>query len=616
MSFILVEALFLVFCRSTFGVNIHVQANRTLSLSFSPPKELQVIEEITNNVDETIVFITLDRVLQPHIQRRAIYVIDVLRLTRNKINAVKNIHTNNELVYLIIIPVAMENEEELINIIRTEDKLNQIILVSRKWINIQTKYNNTRLYNIHFLIPRNGVYYQIGVCMFCNGGKNAIDVENIWSSRGFKHRFRLKNSFRGKFFNTSINVSTNGRHKRKAEFNRKICTAISNHLVVRFNFIGPTDGIPSCLSISKNKTIGMINDLLSGKSEIISCGCFGNLRAYKYADFSSIVEYYQDVILNAKPSRGLVWYSMFKSFDLITWILIILSIPVCGAALYVMSKVRFGRIKEITFRNSIWAMVTMICWDANNAIFKLKHLRQRFVIGSYAVMAFLIISAYQGTVVSFLTVPQFMYPPIDTKEQFITSERRWLTKGHSHEWFWQDVIFKGTDLIKSKKECFTYERVKGSHFYALNKLLSGPDQYVYFHDFQVLKTEIKRNYVDVNGKHPFYFGKETDIAGGYLYMLLKKSCYFKAALDSALGALRAAGIPNHLRRQEEFRNELFGRKKALEFGRKSISSERPSGIPLKLLRVPCGLISIGYILAALVLFFEILHRKRHPKIIS
>ena len=570
-------------------------------------KELDLVVDITKSIKENIVLIdTTTNIMFSNFRNHTCYFIEIQNLDEHRLKAIKAANTNSKLVYLVVVPEQMHTEEELIDKIRMVDSLNQIIAIYKKQINIEPKYG-AGFYNIQFLIPKYGMYFQYGICMFCKNGKNKIELLNSWSNEGFKQQFTLSVSFKGTFFGKLLNVSALGNNEPIVNLNIEMCHIISNFLDAKFNFIEPTDKVDGCVRVSGNETSGMINDLLSGVSEIISYGCYGNLRAYTYADFSPVIEHLNNVILSVNPPKGLVWYSLFKPYDLITWLFVAISVPISGISLYVVSRFKTKEGSNFSFSKSLWSVITIICWEADCAAFRLKTTRQRLIIGAYAFMAMLLIFAYQGTVVALLSAPQFVYPPIDSKQMFLKSDRQWLTYGDNHEWYFQYEIFYGTDVIESKKKLFSYGSQLGPHGTALTKLLENPEKYVYFEDSYNIMREILRNFGDISGQHTFHFSKNygSPNAGGYTYMLVRKSCFFKEAFDFAVGTLSAAGIFDHLRAVVNFKNEIFGLKKARK-SNKNIKSNKSDGITLKYLWVPCGLISMGYLLAVIVIALEML----------
>ena len=244
----------------------------------------------------------------------------------------------------------------------------------------------------------------------------------------------------------------------------------------------------------------------------------------------------------------------------------------------------------------------MICWESDRNIFNLTHFRQRSILATYSIMAFLVISAYQGTVVALISAPQFLYPPMDTKEMFLTSDRHWLTYGGGHEWYFQNVIFKNTDLIESKKDIFKFDAEHETHGTALGKLLEQPDFYVYFGNYRKLMKEIMQNHADINGEHPFHASKSGEMGAGYIHVLVKKSCYFKKSLDSVLAALFAAGVYEHLQDVEMWKDEILGLRKVRNLNKNE--PKEANGITLKYLWIPCVLIFTGYLLAGITFISE------------
>ena len=543
-------------------------------------KELEVIDDITESINEDIVFITAENA--PNYEtNRPRYFLDIKAFDEDKIKGIINANKKTQLVYIIILPEEMKKEKQVIHKIRNVDGLSQIVLIFKTSINIRRNYMDG-FYNIQFLVPNEEFYFQYYICMFCGKGKNEIEFINRWSIGGFSKTFGLEDSFKGNFFNATVNVSWTDKWISEMRHIVEIRSIISKYLHVKFNLIGPTDGVHSCVRVSGNQTKGLMNDLLSGRTEIIFYTCYGNLRAFTYADLPTFVEHRYNIILSVKPPIGLVWYSLFKPFDVLTWLLVILSVPISGATLYLVSK--FKSTKEdpnLPYSKSQWIVITMICWEADSTIFNLARLRQRSIIGAYAIMAFLIIAAYQGTVVALLNAPQFIYPPVDTKEMFLKSDRQWLTFGGGHEWYFKNIIFKNTDLIKQKIELFKRDPVKGPHEKALEKLLESPELYVYFEDYRKIIRKVKQNYEDHSGKHPFHVSKRGGIGSDYIHFLVRKSSYLKKSLDWVLGALSAAGIYEHLENVELFQNEILGLKNAKKLQKNK--TEDPKGITLKYL---------------------------------
>ena len=188
------------------------------------------------------------------------------------------------------------------------------------------------------MIPNEGQYFQYSICMFCMEGENTIELLNEWSISGFRSQFKLEKSFKGTFFNTQVNISSMGKWERQKRLMIEIRSIISKYLHAKFNLIEVPDEDSFCIRISKNGTRGMVNYLLSGDSEMISTTCYGDLKTFTYVDLSSVVEQRFNIMISVKPPKGLVWYSLFKPFDIFTWLLLIIHISSINKYYPLLSK--------------------------------------------------------------------------------------------------------------------------------------------------------------------------------------------------------------------------------------------------------------------------------------
>ena len=428
----------------------------------------EIIHEIIKSQQNYVVQISFS--IDLLITNVPVFKMDYYRVNEALIESILKSSPNSQLTYIMVFPDTTSKGEDILKVIRSVDNLNNLIVFYRKAVNIAQTYKNDPFYNTFFVTPTrnsrgyrnsstidplipstptNGLvlpkfrlslqsskavahkpaskitYLIYSICMFCDHGKHEFIIINEWCSKGFIKAFTLKPSFAGSFHSSSLRVSINGTSDDLLRLNTKICLILAQHLKVRFSFIGPTDGVNRCLQENDGKIGGMIGDLIRNATDIVAYGCYGTLQRYKYVDFSVYVQHYDNIILSGKPPKGVVWYSMFKSFDLYTWILILASIPIGGSTLFFISSFSIGDVKRLTFRNSLWAISVMM-WK-QNAFMKYHNLRLQVLIGAYGLMAFIIVSSYMSTVIGYITVPQNIYPPIDTKEQFILSSRKWLS---------------------------------------------------------------------------------------------------------------------------------------------------------------------------------------------
>ena len=162
---------------------------------------------------------------------------------------------------------------------------------------------------------------------------------------------------------------------------------------------------------------------------------------YKYADFSYPYDYGRLRIYSVKPDRGLVWYGFVKAYQFECWVIISLSIPLCGIIVYLLYK--YGREDyRMPLWNCLWDISRIILWDS--IPLKNRPGKVCIILATYSLGSFMVISYYLGEITSFITAKPYLWQPMNSFSQLKSSSMKYVVrKGFFEEnLFLDDIIMK------------------------------------------------------------------------------------------------------------------------------------------------------------------------------
>ena len=459
----------------------------------------------------------------------------------------------------------------LIKTIRSYDKVSYIIVAARK---IGGKAMN----NVYFMVPQyNKEFWSVhGTCLYCDHGKDVHQIENVLSNRnGFNQDFKLSSSFKGSLFGAELKVGYVTRFgviypigvDRSgsiifAGYTYHMLKIIAECMKVDLKFIkspdgkygGVVNGVPQGL-------LGMVYD---GIVDIGAENLLATKQRYEYVDFSVAFHISKSVVITNQPKQGINQSSFFTAFGIYVWISLLICIPVSGTTLYVISRFSKDEKKE-NEPNSVWECIwhlfQIIMWDSN--CIKPKDTATIVLVLPFMVVTFVLVTEYFGIVTALITIQPYLTQPIETIEDFLESDLRWI-----------GIEGYGTtqDFLTDPKMADRYAPVRdvtdniGGIRDALEMLVDDPYKYCFPYSEGIVTSAVDFYFTDMNGNHQFHFGKGS-FGSSISVFFLPKSSDFATAFDRRLLRMVQAGIVRRLLKQTVHLVQSLGRREAKKHNR-------------------------------------------------
>ena len=427
--------------------------------------------------------------------------------------------------------------------IRSVDPSNTIMAFTDEYRSIYNTYFITKTTRDEILLNE--------VCMYCNHGKDVMSLANTWKMGiGFSSMFKPAKSFKNQFYGKELvyvcyaaYVFEDGLENRMRVLEEKLNFTVKLAVHVTWQ----------------------LQELLTSKDkELLFGGCYQAMThpRYQFADFSYIYRTYGMKIYSIKPERGLVWYAFAQPYQYPCWILIIFSIPICGLVIYLFYKFDKNVVRGIGLGDSIWIIICILSWDSirlKNRPWKVCFFLMTYMLGTYVV-----VSNYFGEVTSFMTAKPYLWPPMDSLEQFKKSSMSYLVKKGLYE----ENMFMN-DSIMEKKKIYVPNEVNKSNLYnyvekPLEMVVNNPK------DYAIIATSwestIDNYYMDTNGNHDFHISKE-DLSLMMTGFFFRKGSLYQEAFNIQMMKLWEAGIMQHFNDIVDYREKLTNLKNAQKLDR-------------------------------------------------
>ena len=532
------------------------------------------------------------------------------------------LHNGNKESFYIIIPTEDSEHEDIIQRIKEIQLLDHrskiAVIHSVPTIGITTYQN---IFDVYLFVARandlkEDVYFMYDTCRFCQDGKSSIKNVNIWhNSTGFQYPFKLNPSFDGNFYGNNVifQVEDHETGIMVARYPNGTYFAVLGQLIKDYGMIARMLNFTIQWtklqkleltfrrvldpSPKNNRKSNVLDELLNGKVDIVGGGYIASYSAFQLADMSAVTFYQPGAnIVSVEPLKVLNWYAIFSTFTPIGWLMIVMSVPVCGYALYFLRKYSENPDKKADLSTSIWDCTEIICWENIRAPHPPASVCIHLSIYMFTTLT--LISAYLGSFTSLIVVLHYVKPPIQSSDQLWGETNMKWVSGRMIKYYrnyFSYVPDLEERLISMEKVPPFLDEVN----VAIQTLLSRPDDYVLFESIDYVHWAVKDKKIDLNGR-TFYHSQET--LGDYnTYLYINKTCYFKEYLNRNIQLLHDMGIIRML--------NLFG-DRGVESGYAAPKEIVSTLITLRHFQGGFIVLLVGYMMGLFSLIYELISRQK------
>ena len=485
----------------------------------------------------------------------------------------------------------------------------RIIIIAKEFLNLSFDLRDNQF--LFSLRQREAVYDMFGFCYLCgydDWSSDSLDTNlqiNSWAPlKGFKQLFDFPSSFRGHFFgealliNVQLHPSTiwlNADGDYEGPLYQDLDTiGIMMNFYLDINMVTISD----CDCAEKGK--GVDDDwrrarqlmkeapdlklLVSGKVDMVGGDYIATADAHEYADISAPMFYQEGAkIVSIEPRKNFRWYVLFQPFTWYTWILFFITIPICGLVLYLLRRYSNVADKKANYNDAMYDLVKVICWESisgSQLPISITLLLSAYILG----IAFLI-TGFISEFTAVLITPSHMSPPIDTLEEFWSSDKMWLG-GRMTDYYLE--YFVSVDDVENRLHSLRHNRLilyTDEVSMVINKMIRYPEDFVYFEKRGIMEWNICRSSLDLAGRK-IYYSKET--IGDYnTHIYLQKNSVYTEIINRKILILQDMGIINH--HQRRFANK----ERRLECHIEQEDSQEDM-VALRHLKPVFGMLGVGY----------------------
>ena len=579
-----------------------------LCSSVNPNQDtIVLLQNIISNISTTNTFVIVGSKDQiPNFQQlRGEFVVITFEyhiLTPLKLGLIKEstIEANVQPVYLIICS-KKENGTiagETVMNIRNVQHAAKILIIYEFDAKEQIRESlNFGVYQLFQFSPFQHLFNLYEICQYCENGRDNLNLINAWDPiKGFKNNFSLPSSFKGTFKGSTLKLGCPENRMWVWNLIDKDYIGILQRLLYfQTEIIHPSDGLGG--SVVNGTPNGVMAQVWSRKSDIGICYNAADLTRFDFVDFTPNYDSMPNVIVSAKPPKGITKYAIIKPYGWFTWVLILISLIATSIIYYITLKTNVeGEAGEsnsnVSYGDCLFDMVQILLWDS----FTKKNigLAAMILLVSFQLFVLVLISAYMGSVTSFIITPEYLFPPIDTLEQLKESDRKWLALDGYH-----GDMFNFDPLMKSKRELIaSKDGSPANYIHGIDKVHENPSQYVLIASDGV-KFDMMGSYMDGDGNMPFYFGKEPMGSVSVVFFLSKLATY-KKEISISMTRMRDFGLMNKIRSDFDFNFITNSKRKGKELGR---NFREEFGVSIELVHLQGAFMMWGIgLLASLVIF--------------
>ena len=509
-----------------------------------------------------------------------------------------------------------ENLERVVKTIRTTDYDAKIAIIGSSVLDVLEFYKGTDPYDVYLFKPhkKDTVFEMFRSCRYCNQGADVVKMVNIWKEGfGFKLPLEFVRSFTGNFYGTTIRMASifwrpNIFIVGKDENGEDILDGVYYHAYVvlgemlnlNWKFVRPSKGSPWEFG-------NYGNDLLDGKVEVAGGGWIGSWDLNRVVEFTATTRYLPGYsIASAEPLKGMRWTAIVEPFDKYTWGFLLLSLPICGVALYYFRKFSRRPDKPARIGDAFWDISVILCWDSITS----KNPSMSIIIHLFAYMfvSLTVVTAYMGVYTSQVISQKYVRPPIDTLDQLWNSDFKWASC-HASSTKYFTRVFKDIvpDIENRLLDCSNEDATEHPTVRQMKKIMESPDKVVAFGHGGAMIYQAIKNQLETNGRKFHYSKEKWDVNSVTLF--ISKTSYFKEAINRKINLMQAMHLAWAID-QAAFNEELV--KQGVKIGK---IKEKVPLIQLKHFTGAWVLMGVGYVAALISLLVEIVIKwKKERKI--
>ena len=523
---------------------------------------------------------------------------DTDHLTSEAIKSIKwqNLKSNLRSVYLIVWSPTTEQSEilKVIQIVKSFDYFSQIVIVSLVITNGKEFLYSYPIYDVHIFIPniKYTKFTSFSKCRFCNNGNDLVEIANSWAiNEGFSHSLEFEESFKNNFFGAAyIMCFQNGYLMWKTGVDQ-LGNDIHGGLGYEYFVIHG----------------GMFN--VSWKFKDIGKGCRGaiygieriwSFEAFYFYDYSASTIYSEgNTIISVEPLKGMDWKGIIKPFDLVTWILLLSSVPVCSLALYYLRLYTTEPAQSTSRARAFWDILVILLWDSIRSPY--PSLGVIILFSVYLLVIQLLIGLYLGEYTGIIVSPNYLKPPIDTFEQWLDGTMTWTNCQETSVEFITEVLLKEYPEMDARYlPCTETEGWRASNK-SLHLLLNNPNGLVYFGPKSGVQHLIDRKQIGFKQGRKFHFAK-TIFYTGYANLLLSHNTFLKEVVNRKIMLFHAMGLRKPIDPFFDMAEHIKWKLKEAEFFPEEIMLIRFKHFSLGLY-----VLGVGLVISLLVCISEILY---------
>ena len=535
---------------------------------------VDVVKEL--NTTDLILITTIDDLPDLETTSTTLITYNIDEMELDHINDLKQtrIKYNIQPVYLVISPYSSQ-VLATIDLIRRVDFANTIIAFTEEM---------TFVYNTYFIRNIGETSYILReVCMYCNAGNDIFEEINRWrSDRGFDLNLKPASSYKGHFWGLELKYQCTNSY-----FWDDLFKDIFSVLEKKLNFTTKHVKYPKDQNL-----LAVVNRW----AHIGGCLNVNNPTRYKMVDFSYSYELRGETFYSARPRRGLVWYTFIKPFQYGVWVVILISIPICGIVLHLLYEFDFDE-QEKGSGDCIWEIFTIMCQDSinsSNRAGKICILFTGYLLGSFSFFYI-----YTGQLTSFLTTKPFLWLPLDSIYQFRESPMQFLVKEGDYiiDMFIDDSSMR--DRILQVPDDQGQSRVWNIYKKRLTLVLENPRKYAIIGSGW--ESAINQWYTNTEGWREFHYGKVKLSLNLFGFFFPKDSLY-QNAFNIQIMRMWESGIMQHLNDKKDFMYFMQNIRNAINENRQPPKINNK----IQLVHMTTGfiLLCLGYFLSFILFIIE------------
>ena len=348
--------------------------------------------------------------------------IDLKEISNDILDKLKDarVKDNQKPVYILVANDSAAVISDALKI-RQLDHFNPLLIFCESLSGCIDEVEDT-VYNAYFIAETvSEVYAFYEVCMFCNSGEDELMLINLWTpSLGFKNKFVLPVSFKNRFYGRTIYTGCR-KWSRYGYYDEQ-----------------PVELLSEILDFKNAVLIGQtrLQMVLDGKADLYGCG----MRRSSKVRQELTISYMHRVsgglhIISRYPPRGNNAFAFLQPYPYYVWIMTLLGIAGSAFLVWILLKTN-GQIRS--FHGCIWLTAALITWVPLSK----PSVTICIFLTLYMTMSITIITAFRGSMTSFLVNPSYLYPPMDSLEQLRNSDMKILVRRDSELAYLEEVALQ------------------------------------------------------------------------------------------------------------------------------------------------------------------------------